>query len=75
MPSFIGSFKINSVGPSSNVNNGDTAFIILSSSAKVNAGSASFSPGDTFFSPTFHTNESTDTNEPSLVNGAIGRIV
>ncbi|SFL12900.1 Spore germination protein gerPA/gerPF [Paenibacillus sp. 1_12] len=75
MPSFVGRFKINNIGPSSNVQNGDGAIIILSSSAKVNAGSASFSPGDTILSPTFHTNESTNTNEPSVFDTTAGRIV
>ncbi|NOU92559.1 spore germination protein [Paenibacillus sp. LMG 31456] len=75
MPSIIGNFKINSVGPSSNVNNGDAAIIVLSSSSKNNGGSAAFSPGDAFFSPAIHTNESTNTNDPSLVEGTIGRVV
>ncbi|WP_261807968.1 spore germination protein [Paenibacillus sp. N3.4] len=75
MPSFVGSFKINNVGPSSNVNNGDCAIIVLSSSDKINSGSASFSPGDAFGSLAINANSSTNTFDPSLVEGTIGRVV
>lgn len=75
MPLFVGKVRINSVGPSSNVQNGDSAFIILSSSAKINAGSGSFSPGDSFFTQTFHTNETTTAIDPSLIENTAGRIM
>ncbi|MFS0839647.1 spore germination protein [Paenibacillus sp. 1P03SA] len=46
--SIIGSIKINSVSNSSNVQIGNAAYIVMSSNNKMNGGSNSFSPGDSF---------------------------
>jgi spore germination protein PA len=75
MPSIVGNIKINSVGPSSNVQIGDTAYIILSSTSKNYAGANSFSPGDSFGSVTNNQNNSTNTNDPDLVDGSSATIV
>jgi spore germination protein PA len=66
VPSIVGNIKINSVGPSSNVQIGDTAFVVLSSNSKINAGANSFAPGDSFGGVFNYQNSSTI--DPDLVD-------
>ncbi|MCR8641203.1 spore germination protein [Paenibacillus sp. N1-5-1-14] len=76
MPSIVGNIKIISVGPSSNVQIGDTASVILSSSSKTYAGANSFTTGDTF--GTVITNNqasSTNTNDPDIIDTPNIRVV
>jgi spore germination protein PA len=61
MPSIVGNIKINSVGPSSNIQLGDTAFIHLTSNSKTYSGANSFNTGDTF-GPNISYNQGSSTN-------------
>ncbi|WP_028548001.1 spore germination protein [Paenibacillus sp. UNC451MF] len=75
MPSVVGNIKINSVGPSSNVQIGDAVNIVLSSSAKINAGANSFSNGDSFGTLTNNQASITNTDDAALVDGTSASIV
>lgn len=77
MPSIVGNIKIVSVGPSSNVQIGDTATIVLSSSSKTYAGANSFSTGDTFAGVNITNNQgsSTNTNDPDVIDSPNARVV
>ncbi|AQR76934.1 spore germination protein [Paenibacillus larvae] len=69
MPSIVGNIKINSVGPSSNVQIGDSASIILSSSTKSYAGANSFVTGDEIGTIIrYNQASSTNTNDPDVVD-------
>ncbi|EGL16215.1 MULTISPECIES: spore germination protein [Paenibacillus] len=65
--SIVGSIKINSVSNSSNVQIGNTAYIVMSSNNKMSGGAAAFSPGDSFGSLT--NNPNSVTNEPEINQG------
>jgi len=69
MPSIVGNIKIINVGPSSNVQFGDTAVIYLVSNSKTYAGANSFNTGDTF-GPSIANNQgsSTNTNDPDIAD-------
>ncbi|NOU92349.1 spore germination protein [Paenibacillus sp. LMG 31456] len=75
MPSIVGNIKINNVSQSSNVQIGDVAYIVLSSSSKNYGGAASFSPGDSIGSVANNENSSTNTNDPDLIDGSNSSVV
>lgn len=68
MPSIVGNVKINNVSQSSNVQIGDTAYIVLSSSSKNYGGASAFSPGDSFGSVSNNQASSTNTNDPDFID-------
>ncbi|MCY9659427.1 spore germination protein [Paenibacillus chondroitinus] len=71
----FGSIKILSVSNSSNVQFGDAAFIVLSSTNKMYGGANAFSPGDSFGSLTNNPNSSTNTSDPDIIDGANTSVV
>ncbi|WP_282936838.1 spore germination protein [Paenibacillus sp. RC67] len=75
MPSVVGNIKINSVGPSSNVQIGDAVNIMLSSSAKINAGANSFAIGDSLGTVTNNQASFTNTDDAALIDGTSASIV
>jgi spore germination protein PA len=69
MPSVVGNIKINTVGPSSNVQIGDTAWIVLNSNSKSYAGANSFVTGDEIGTIIrYNQASSTNTNDPDVVD-------
>jgi spore germination protein PA len=75
MPGIVGSFKINNVGPSSNVQIGDSASIVLTSNSKIHAGANSFSPGDSFGGVTNNQASITNTNDQDLNDAPSANVV
>ncbi|MCR8634669.1 spore germination protein [Paenibacillus radicis (ex Xue et al. 2023)] len=75
MPSIVGNIKINSVSQSSNVQIGDTACIVLSSSSRNYGGAAAFSPGDSIGSVANNENSSTNTIDPNLIEGSKASVI
>jgi spore germination protein PA len=69
MPSIVGNIKIVSVGPSSNVQIGDTAIINLVSSSKTYSGANSFTTGDHFGAHISNNPaSSTNTLDPDIID-------
>jgi spore germination protein PA len=64
----IGSIKINAVSQGSNVQIGDTAFIVLSHNSRNHGGADSFAAGEDFGSVTNNQNSSTNTLDPDLID-------
>jgi spore germination protein PA len=75
MPSIVGNIKINNVSQSSNVQIGDVATIVLTSSSKNYGGASSFCPGDAFGSVSSNQNSSTNTNDPDEIDNTNSTIV
>lgn len=68
MPAVVGNIKIVSVGPSSNVQIGDSATIVLNSNTKSYAGANSFVTGDEWGTLIrYNQASSTNTNDPDVV--------
>ncbi|WP_058304048.1 spore germination protein [Gorillibacterium timonense] len=72
MPSIVGSFKINTVGPSSIIHIGDSLVLSPTSSSKSYAGSGSFNTGD--FPVTNNALSSTNTFDPDGVDDSVKKV-
>ncbi|CAH0120565.1 MULTISPECIES: spore germination protein [unclassified Paenibacillus] len=74
MPAIIGNIKIVNVGPSSNVQMGDTAAIVLTSNSKSYAGANSFTTGDSIGTNIANNQGSgTNTNDPDVVDNSTAK--
>jgi len=72
MPSIVGSFKINTVGPSSIIHIGDSLVISPTSTSKTFAGSGSFNTGD--FPVTNNAVSATNTFDPDGVDSSVTKV-
>ncbi|WP_438432572.1 spore germination protein [Gorillibacterium sp. sgz500922] len=72
MPSVVGGFKINTVGPSSIVHIGDSLILNPASTSKTFAGSGSFNTGD--FPVTNNAVSATVTNDPDGIDDSLSKV-